>query len=163
VANIRQSRPWLRFSAGGFHLRGVGFFFGVSVGGLGGQTYNLHWYLLVSVGVSWYPWYQVRPRIFFGVSVGGLGEGAAERGDHGCEVLVQRLALAQPPVTQLQAQGPSRTCNESKEEEEAAACDQIVCFRSLICAGARQPQESCGVWYKSRRLKKTICPPSEGW
>jgi len=43
----------------------------------------------------------------------------------GCEVAIERVVGCLVPIlldsciTQLKAQGPSRTCNESKEEEEA--------------------------------------------
>ena len=35
---------------------------------------------------------------------------------------VAYLRLIDSCITQLKAQGPSRTCNESKEEEEAGEC-----------------------------------------
>ena len=50
---------------------------------------------------------ESRPGIVLGVSVGGLGEGLAECGDDGRQVLVQRLPLAQPPVTNLMVKNVS--------------------------------------------------------
>ena len=38
--------------------------------------------------------------------------------------------------------------------------DQTAVFRALICTGARRKPATCGT---SRRLKKRVCPPSEGW
>jgi len=44
------------------------------------------------------------------------------------------LRLIDSCITQLKAQGPSRTCNESKEEEEEV--QGVGCGVQGICAGA---------------------------
>jgi len=45
------------------------------------------------------------------------------------------LRLVDSCITQLKAQGPSRTCNESKEEEEIAAPRPSVNQRKWQCLG----------------------------
>ena len=79
-------------------------------------------------------------------------------------------------ITQRKAQGPSRTCNESKEEEKVRGslrtrtdacphppyeCDQLVVFETsgLHCRSL----DSGGLRCKSRGARKRIWSPSEGW
>ena len=49
---------------------------------------------------------------------------------------VAYLRLIDSCITQLKAQGPSRTCNESKEEEEEHSLDSGLATREL-------PRELC--------------------
>ena len=44
---------------------------------------------------------------------------------------ISYLRLIDPCITQLKAQGPARTCNESKEEEEEGPCLTIFMRASL--------------------------------
>jgi len=48
------------------------------------------------------------------------------------------LRLIDSCITQLEAQGPSRTCNESKEEEE-----KILWKRALFAAARRAEDLAC--------------------
>jgi len=90
------------------------------------------------------------------------------------------LRLIDSCITQLKAQGPSRTCNESKEEEvrlwtsrpsaksstseplypaaSASSLSNRPCYYFFSSLGLywRSP-ESGDLWYKSRQLIKTIC------
>ena len=46
------------------------------------------------------------------------------------------LRLIDSCITQLKAQGPSRTCNESKEEEEEEEGGGVAASRALAAAHA---------------------------
>ena len=62
------------------------------------------------------------------------------------------LRLIDSCITQLEDSGPSRTCNQSKDEkrrEHICQRDQIAFFRLLICAGARRNVSSYKAGFSS--------------
>jgi len=78
------------------------------------------------------------------------------------------LRLIDSCITQLKAQGPSRTCNESKEDEisKLSIKNSLSCFPDLVFGDAPEVEEHClfegrHVRYEPRRIKGycRISPP----
>jgi len=69
----------------------------------------------------------------------------------GCEA-GSYLRLIDSCITQLKAQGPSRTCNESNEEEEDSGRPDTPLHPRCSCRDGegRLSPDSGDVWYKSR-------------